>query len=91
VGAEMASKKYFRTNASYLTAEQSALLQRCFPRLISGLRSIPRVCEGKAKADPGGYEKNAAPMIGALPDTRCKHGGKRDAGERTVRGTRLES
>jgi monofunctional biosynthetic peptidoglycan transglycosylase len=31
VGAEMASKKYFRTNASYLTAEQSALLAAVLP------------------------------------------------------------
>ena len=31
VGAEMASRKYFRTNASYLTAEQSALLAAVLP------------------------------------------------------------
>jgi monofunctional biosynthetic peptidoglycan transglycosylase len=31
VGAEMASKKYFRTNASYLTAEQAALLAAILP------------------------------------------------------------
>jgi monofunctional biosynthetic peptidoglycan transglycosylase len=31
VGAEMASKKYFRTNASYLTAEQAALLAAVLP------------------------------------------------------------
>jgi len=31
VGAEMASKKYFQTNASYLTAEQAALLAAVLP------------------------------------------------------------
>jgi monofunctional biosynthetic peptidoglycan transglycosylase len=31
VGAEMASRKYFRTNASYLTAEQAALLAAVLP------------------------------------------------------------
>jgi len=31
VGAERASKKYFRTNASYLTAEQAALLAAILP------------------------------------------------------------
>jgi monofunctional biosynthetic peptidoglycan transglycosylase len=31
VGAEMASRKYFRTNASYLTAEQAALLAAILP------------------------------------------------------------
>jgi len=31
VGAEMASKKYFRTNASYLTADQAALLAAVLP------------------------------------------------------------
>jgi monofunctional glycosyltransferase len=31
VGAEMASKKYFRTNASYLAAEQAALLAAVLP------------------------------------------------------------
>jgi monofunctional biosynthetic peptidoglycan transglycosylase len=31
VGAEMASKKYFRTNASYLTAEQAALMAAVLP------------------------------------------------------------
>jgi monofunctional biosynthetic peptidoglycan transglycosylase len=31
VGAEMASKKYFRTNASYVTAEQAALLAAILP------------------------------------------------------------
>ncbi len=31
VGAEMASKKYFRTDASYLTAEQAALLAAILP------------------------------------------------------------
>ena len=31
VGAEMASKRYFRTHASYLTAEQSALLAAVLP------------------------------------------------------------
>ncbi|HEX9910247.1 MAG TPA: monofunctional biosynthetic peptidoglycan transglycosylase [Desulfatiglandales bacterium] len=31
VGAEMASRKYFQTNASYLTAEQAALLAAVLP------------------------------------------------------------
>jgi monofunctional biosynthetic peptidoglycan transglycosylase len=31
VGAEMASKRYFRTNASYLTADQAALLAAVLP------------------------------------------------------------